>query len=209
MVLKPVHALTLLATLFLGSCAPAAVANPRVQVPNRTQLTISQGGQTHTLNIRDWPINLLDATDCANSATLPQKVLTGRMISTEPAIDPQSGQIAIGVILTECADVQQSAVFILDPQPDGYIAYRAQLPGPRPLPDIFSSYGFSSIVALQYWDGHLLVRHGSADGSEAMIMFTPGESPAGVYAGCVQLQPGEGGGGCPRSPSPAANPTTD
>ncbi|TVQ57445.1 MAG: hypothetical protein EA366_08525 [Spirulina sp. DLM2.Bin59] len=131
------------------------------------------------------------------------------MISTEPAIDPQSGQIAIGVILTECVDVQQSAVFILDPQPDGYTAYRAQLPGPRPLPDAFSSYGFSSIFALQYWDGNLLVRHGSADGSEAMIIFTPGESPAGVYAGCVQLQAGEGGGGCPRSGMPQPYPSRD
>ncbi|MEA5419628.1 hypothetical protein VB712_10375 [Spirulina sp. CCNP1310] len=198
MVLKPVYALSLLAAVWWGTFAPAAIANPRVTIQNRTQLTITQGGQTHTLNVRDWPINLLDATDCANYATLPQRVVTGRMISAEPAIDPQSGQIAIGVILTECADVQQSAVFILDPQPDGYIAYRAPLPGPRPLPDAFSSYGFSSVLGLQYWDGNLLVRHGSADGSEAMIIFTRGESPAGIYAGCVQLQAGEGGGGCPQ-----------
>ncbi len=209
MVLKPVYALSLLAAVWWGSFAPAAIANPRVTIQNRTQLTITQGGQTHTLNVRDWPINLLDATDCGTFSTVPQKVVTGRMISTEPAIDPQSGQIAIGVILTECADVQQSAVFILDPQPDGYIAYRALLPGPRPLPDAFSSYGFSSIFALQYWDGNLLVRHGSADGSQAMIIFTPGESPAGIYAGCVQLQAGEGGGGCPRSEITQPNPPTD
>lgn len=209
MVFKPVYALALLATVFLGTVAPPAIANPRVEVRDRTELAITQGGKTHTVSIRDWPINLLNATDCGTFSTLPDKVVTGRMISTEPAIDPQSGQIAIGVILTECADVQQSAVFILDPQPDGYIAYRTQLPGPRPLPDAFSSYGFSSVFALQYWDGNLLVRHGSADGSEAMIIFTPGESPAGVYAGCVQLQAGEGGGGCPRSEIAQPNPPTD
>jgi hypothetical protein len=90
------------------------------------------------------------------------------------------------------------AVFIIDPQgPQSHALYRLQVPGDRPLPHEFSSYGLSSISGLHYWGETLLVSHGDASGAAAMI-FPAANTPAGRYAGCVVTQPGEGAGSlCP------------
>ena len=91
----------------------------------------------------------------------------------------------------------QTAVFILEPQSGGYTQYPIQVPGPRALPDAFSSYPLSSIAGLLYWQGTLLIRQTTVADQEALLVFQSADTPAGRYSGCVILQVGEGKSLCP------------
>ena len=150
-------------------------------------------GQTSTIDVSRWNISILDALDCSTLTQVDQKRLTVRRIIGSPVVDPQTDNVAVPVLLEECVETQQTAVFIVDPQGIGaHALYRVQVPGPRSLPHEFSSYALDSISGLQYWDSTLLIRHGSASGAEALLIFRPDRTPAGRFVGCGLLNELEG-----------------
>jgi hypothetical protein len=151
------------------------------------------GGQSNTIDISGWNVNLLDALDCDSLSQVSEKRFYARRILGTPALNPGSGNIAVPILLNECVETQQTALFVVEPQSTGaYALYRVQVPGPRSLPDEFSSYPLNSITGVQYWNSTLLVRQGTASGAESLLMFRPGITPAGEFAGCGITQVQEG-----------------
>lgn len=140
----------------------------------------------------NWNINILDAADCDTRRQVDQKTYDATRIIGEPAVDEMTGNVAVPVLLSTCADVDQSAVFILDPnEGGGYSLYRSQFVGDRDLPNEFSSYAFSTIRDARYWDGSLFIRHNDNSGTDAVVIFRRAASPAGTYAGCAIVRVGE------------------
>ncbi|NEP17412.1 MAG: hypothetical protein F6J97_10980 [Leptolyngbya sp. SIO4C1] len=158
------------------------------------QLRLSwPNGESNTIDVDGWNIALLDALDCQTLTQVPQKTFTARRIIGTPAVDAQTGNVAVPVLLEECVETQQSAIFVVDPQGVGsYALYRVQVPGEQVFPNEFSSYPLNSITGVQYWDSSLLVRHGTASGAEALLVFRPGRTPAGEWVSCGVVTPGEG-----------------
>ena len=141
----------------------------------------------------NWNLNVLGAIDCESLGVVDAKLLEAQRVIGSPAVDSITGNIAVPVLLDSCVETDQSAVFIIDPnEGGGYALYRSQLPGEQTFPNEFSTYAFSSITGIQYWDGYLLVRQANAAGAEAIAVFLPGNSPAGEYAGCNVVRSGEG-----------------
>jgi hypothetical protein len=160
-------------------------------------------GTSDVVTVRgsDWNVNVLNALDCQRGERVKEKTLTAQRVVGEPAVNGVTGNVAVPVLLDSCVETDQSAVFIVNPtEGGGYALYRAQLPGVdgasveanRNFPNEFSTYGLSSLKGLRYWDGSLLVRHGSASGAEALVIFRIDSTPAGVYAGCGITRMGEG-----------------
>lgn len=178
---------------------PEGLAQIEVQ-QNGTHLRGRWRDSTVDIDVRDWNINLIDGVDCSTLTIADEQVMNAHRVVGEPSIDLYTEQIAVAVELDYCALTTQSAVFIIDPQPGGYALYRAQVPGDRPLPDEFSSYPLSSVADVDYWGGNLMVRQFDASGTEALVVFTPGDTPAGDYAGCVTLAVGESPSLCPAEP---------
>ncbi|NEQ42842.1 MAG: hypothetical protein F6K00_04470 [Leptolyngbya sp. SIOISBB] len=174
---------------------------PTVTVdPTGTTLTLNWStGERYPIDIQDWTIAILDSFDCATYDLVAERDLSAQRILGTPVVNPQTGDVAVPVLLEECIEVQKSAVFVVDPQGyQSHALYRLQVPGDRPLPHEFSSYALSSISGLHYWEETLLVSHGDASGAGAMMIFTASHTPAGSYAGCAVTQPGEGAGSlCP------------
>lgn len=140
----------------------------------------------------NWNINILDAADCDTRSPVDQKTYEATRIIGEPAVDAITGNVAVPVLLSTCADVDQSAIFILDPnEGGGYSLYRSQFVGDRDLPNEFSSYAFSTIRDARYWDGSLFVRHNDNSGTDAVVIFRRAATPAGTYAGCAIVAVGE------------------
>lgn len=141
----------------------------------------------------NWNVNILDALDCTMGSRAETKALSAQRVVGEVAVDSETGNIAVPVLLDSCLDTDQSAVFVLDPDETGrYLFYRTQLPGSRSLPDEFSSYAFNSVLAVRYWNGSLYVQQGTASGAESVVIFRPDTTPAGRYAGCGVVTVGEG-----------------
>ena len=152
-------------------------------------------GVSNVINVAsgDWTLNILDAVDCPTLSLVDQKVMAAQRVVGTPAVDAMTGNVAVPVLLDSCVDVDQSAVFVLDPtEGGGYALYRTQLPGDRNFPNEFSSYSFSGIDDVRYLDGSLLVRQFSNAGSRALMIFRAGNTPAGAYAGCGVVTVGEG-----------------
>ncbi|MGG6293410.1 hypothetical protein ACQ4M4_03215 [Leptolyngbya sp. AN02str] len=166
---------------------------------DRTQLYIQHNGSTQTVNAADMNVRVLDALDCNVIDLAPEQTLSGQWFFPNVAVDPNTGNVAVGVMLQECVETQVSAVFVVDPQPPGaYALYRVQVPGSRPLQDEFTTYALNGVGSLGYLDGDLLIKHGDASGSEALLVFpTQPNRPAGTYAGCVYTEMGEGTRLCP------------
>ena len=140
-----------------------------------------------------WNINILDALDCTSTSVVEQKTMAAQRIAGEVAVDSETGNVAIPVLLESCVDTDQSAVFVIDPNEGGsYALYRTQLPGSRNFPNEFSSYPFSRITDLRYWNGSLYVQQGTASGAESVVIFRADRTPAGDYAGCGVVSVGEG-----------------
>jgi len=159
-------------------------------------------GQSNTIDIQGWTVAVLDSFSCETGQPVAQRTLSAQRNLGPPVVDEQTGNVAVLVLLEECFDTQKSAVFIVDPQGYGsHALYRVQVPGPQPFPHEFSTYALRDGAGVQYWNSTLMVRHGDASGAEGMLVFAPGVNPAGTYAGCAILQPGESGGAiCPQFP---------
>ena len=184
---------TKLAELRLKMFAPI----PQVEVFNRgRKLRIYGGGNLKIVDITRINILILDYYDPNISGVVAEQELYGLYILGEPTVNPETKDIAVRVVLNEYADIQQSAVFIIGGE-GGY--YRLQVPGKRSLPHEFASYPLSTIYRLDYSHGNLLVTNGDNSGTAAMLVFKPGETPAGKYAGCVELERGEGRNLCPQT----------
>lgn len=175
---------------------------PASEIPTATVINNGEAirlawpsGASDVVTVRgsDWNVNVLNAFDCESGELVEEKTMTAQRVVGEPAVNGVTGNVAVPVLLAACVETDQSAVFILDPtEGGGYALYRAQLPGVgeasseenRDFPNEFSTYGLSSLKGVRYWDGSLLVRHGSASGAEALVIFRTDSTPAGVYAGC-------------------------
>ncbi|NJM96019.1 MAG: hypothetical protein HC800_01295 [Phormidesmis sp. RL_2_1] len=191
---------------------PAPEADSTVAASIPTATTINNGeairldwpsGASNVVAVAGsaWTIDIVNAFDCESFSLVGQKTMTAQRVVGEPAVDETTGNVAIPVLLDSCADVDQSAVFVISPSESGsYGLYRTQLPGRSdlaavsvtPPPTEFASYGFASIQAMNYWDGVLFVRQGTASGAESVLLFRPGLTPAGDYAGCGVVQVNEG-----------------
>lgn len=162
-------------------------------------------GRSDTVSVasNQWNINILNALDCDSLSVVAQKTMTAQRVQGNLSVDAVTGHVAVPVLLDSCVEVDQMAVFVLDPtEGGGYSLYRTQLPPVRGVlasqafsfPDEFSSYAYNTIVGLRHLNGSLLVGQGSASGAEVVSVFQTGPTPAGTYAGCVIVRDEEGAG---------------
>jgi hypothetical protein len=191
-----------IATLsFSSSSYSATTVIPTARLVNRTQLELEWSGRKTIVPVDSLNAQILDGVNCQKGTVEPRQTLSGQRFfgNRALAVDPLTGNVAVGVVMQDCFDTFTSAVFVIDPQSPGtYAIYRAQVPGARPLGDQGSTFPLNAIERVRYLDGDLLVRNGStAVESKALLVFTPGTTPAGKFAGCVVLAQGEGRSLCP------------
>jgi len=168
-------------------------------VSDGTQLQWEWQGETYSINVNELNVRLMNSVD-PETYNPVEKVMRGqRFVRDSISVDPKTGNIAVGVVLDYFAATNFSAVFIIDPQPGAYAIYRVQVPGSQPLPDEFSTYSLDTIGYVRFLDGDLLIKHGDASGTTALLVFKPANTPAMDYAGCVDLQIGESRSVCPRN----------
>ncbi|MEL6554913.1 MAG: hypothetical protein AAFQ63_15825 [Cyanobacteria bacterium J06621_11] len=192
--------------------APADTTLARNDIPTAT--TIDDGadirldwpsGQSNMLNVtaagRAWNLDVINALDCESLSVVSEKTMSAQRVVGNPVVDQTTGYVAVPVLLDSCVDTDQMAVFVVDPSEGGaYELYRTQLPSVRGLsasqdvvfPNESSSYAYSTIVEMRYWDSTLLVRQADASGATVISIFRPGPTPAGTYAGCGVVSEGEG-----------------
>lgn len=164
---------------------------PEVEiVSDGEQLQGEWQGQTYTIDADELAVRVLDTFDPETGEMVDRRMSGQRIVDVD--VDPTTGNIAVGVLLDYFAATSVSAVFIIDPQPGAYAIYRAQVPGARPLPDEFSTYNLRSIESVRFADENLIVRQVDASGAEALVVFKPAATPAMEYAGCVDIDAGEG-----------------
>ncbi len=196
-----------------SAAAPSAVPSATSStdsIPTATTIDDGAGirldwpsGTSDVLTVADgnWSVTVLNALDCESLSVVESKMMAARQVVGEPVVDENTGYVAVPVLLETCIEVDQMAVFVINPaEGGGYTLYRTQLPSARgPLqtenpgfPDEFSSYAYSTIVGLRYWNSTLLVRQASASGAEVISLFRSGQTPAGVYSGCGIVSAGEG-----------------
>ncbi|MEO1211324.1 MAG: hypothetical protein AAFX78_17510 [Cyanobacteria bacterium J06638_20] len=202
------HTLLLSASVLMGAIAPAGLttqasdletkqnAGVRVEV-ERDELRLTSNGEIITLTPDTFQAHVFDAVNCAELRLEPEQQLEGRLFFDTVAIDPATGNIAVGVLLTECLETQVSAVFTLVPRQGSYALYQVSVPGDRPLPNAYSTFPLSSIINLGYFANQLLVQHGDASGTTSMLIFSTDEHPAGHYRGCIVTNEGESSRLCP------------
>jgi hypothetical protein len=184
------------ATATTASATQEQDAGVRVEL-ERERLNLMAYGNTLTLTPDDFQVQVLDAVNCAELRPEPEQQFVGRLFFDTVSVDPQTGNVAVGVLLDECVEMQVSAVFVIDPQPGAYALYRVAVPGDRRLPDEFSTFPLGSISNLGYLGEQLLIQHGDASGSSALLVFSTDDHPAGRYRGCVVTRTREGTGLCP------------
>ena len=169
-------------------------------VNNGTELKIQSGQITQTIKASSLNVKVIDGVNCETLRTLPVQNVSGkRFVPQAVSFDPKTGNLAVGVLLQECVETQQSAVFVLEPQANwrNYAVYRVQLPGEKTLPDKFSTYSFRSISQVGFRNNDLRIKHGDVSEAEALVVFKPSQTPAGKYASCVVTSVVEGGNLCP------------
>lgn len=166
--------------------AETAAVFPRANiVADGEQLQIATQDQTYTISASDLSIFVLDTYDPQTGETVDRE-MTGERF-TDLSINPDTGEIAVGVFLDYFVATTTSAVVIVEPQPDGYSTRVAQRPGSRPLPSDAATYPFSSLSSVRFVSGDLQVTHGDAAGNVALEVFSSLRSPALPYAGCIDL----------------------
>ncbi|MGF1486698.1 MAG: hypothetical protein ACFBSE_06240 [Prochloraceae cyanobacterium] len=153
------------------------------------ELILSIDGKRRVFNAAQFSATILDALDCSKLQRVDRRTFRGNFFVASPATDPNTGKIAVAVVLSECVSTQQSAVFILDRNSTTLV----QIPGSRPLNNPNTTYALNSIAALNYLNGNLLVINSDASGTQSLLAF----KPSGKYAGCLELERGESRSLCP------------
>ncbi|MBO0350809.1 hypothetical protein J0895_17405 [Phormidium pseudopriestleyi FRX01] len=171
--------------------------SPEVEIiSDRKQLRGEWGGNTYTIDVDELNVLVLDSYDIETGNQVDRE-LTGDLFA-EVTVNPLTGHIVVGVVLDYFAATTTSGIFIIDPQPGGYAIYRAQVPGPRPFPNEFSTYGLRLISSLRFVEENLLVEYGDAASNISIMTFQPGNTPAMEYVNCVDVVVREGPGLCSR-----------
>jgi hypothetical protein len=166
---------------------------PEVQtISNNTQLSIKWQGKSYTIDANTLNVLVLDSVDPATGKLVDRTMNGQRFIEQGISIDPQTGNIAVGVLLTYYAATNFSAIFIIKLEATGgYGIYRVQVPGVRPLPNEFATYPLDTIKYVRFVDEDLFVKEGDASGKTKLYVFQPSNTPAMKYAGEIQLAPPE------------------
>lgn len=171
--------------------------SPEVEIiSDRKQLRGEWGGNTYTIDVDELNVLVLDSYDIETGNQVDRE-LSGDLFA-EVTVNPFTGHIVVGVVLDYFAATTTSGIFIIDPQPGGYGIYRVQVPGPRPFPNEFSTYGLRNISSLRFVEENLLVEHGDAASNTSILTFQPGNTPAMEYENCVDVVVREGPGLCSR-----------
>ncbi|KST67650.1 hypothetical protein [Mastigocoleus testarum] len=198
--------LTAVSILFPISATVGNIRKSRKSLPTAniisdgTELKIQDGQRTQIIKASRLNLRVIDGLNCQARKIFPSQRLAGRRFLPQGfSFNPKTGNLAVGVVLQECFDIQQSAVFILEPQRSwrSYAIYRVQLPGRKALPDEFSSYPFRNIIKIGFFANDLLVKHGDASDSQGLLVFGNSGKPAGKYDGCVVTSVGENQNICP------------
>ena len=154
------------------------------------ELILSIDGERRVVNASQFSATILDSLNCATLQRVPRQTVRGSFFVNSPQRDPNTGKIAVAVVLSECVETQQSAVFIIDRSSTTLL----QVPGSRPLKSPNTTYALSSIAGLQYLNGNLLVINADVSETQSLLVF----KPSGEYAGCIDLERGEGHSLCPQ-----------
>ncbi|BAY86845.1 hypothetical protein NIES267_63560 [Calothrix parasitica NIES-267] len=211
MIMKFLNIVTIIAGLLITSSAHAQliastpVKNkitkpPRFQIiKNRTVLRIYDGKIIKNIRASSLRVRILDSQNC-NGKSVKRQTLSGKKFFPKAIkLDKRTGNLAVGVLLQNCAKQNISAVFILQPKPNwsNYIVHRVAVPGKRQINDRFSTYPLRKIKVIGFIDGNLLIKHTSFKNSEALLVYKKSEKPTGKYAGCVVTQTGHSDNICP------------
>ncbi len=173
---------------------------PRFQIiKNRKVLRIYDGKIIKNIRASSLRVRVLDSQNC-NGKPVKRQTLSGKKLFPKAIkLDKRTGNLAVGVLLQDCAKQNISAVFILQPKPswNNYIVHRVAVPGKRQINDRFSTYPLRKIKVIGFIDGNLLIKHTSFKNSEALLVYKKSEKPTGKYAGCVVTQLGKSNSICP------------
>lgn len=209
--MKLLPILTTIASIFIANSAtaqlnqstPVKIKNrsvPKVRVVgNKTKLRIYDGKIIKTIQANSLKVRVLDSLTCQGKP-VKRRTLSGQKFSAKAIkIDKKTGNLAVGVLLQNCSKQNISAVFILQPQPNwsNYLVHRVAVPGKRQINNRFSTYPLGKINTIAFIDGNLLIKHADVSSSEALLVYTTSNKPAGKYAGCVVTQQGKSNSICP------------
>lgn len=176
------------------------VPTTRVEIVQEgRQLRLTDAGQTLSIDANAIDVDVLDALNCDRLELVNRQTLSGqRFVQGTAAVQPDTGTVAIGLLLQDCVETQVSAVIVLEPEDGSYSIQTLQVPGRRPLRDNQTTYALNSITALDFLQADLLVKHADASGSEALLVFSAEDPERLQFAGCVYTRLGEGDRLCPR-----------
>lgn len=209
--MKLLPIITIIASLSISTSATAQLIKPTfVKIKNRSvpkvrvvgnkaKLRIYDGKIIKTIQANSLKIRVLDSLTCEGEL-VKRRTLSGQKFSTKAIkIDKETGNLAVGVLLQDCLKQNISAVFILQPQPNwnNYVIHRVAVPGKKQINNRFSTYPLGKINRIAFIDGNLLIKHADVSSSEALLVYTRSNKPAGKYAGCVVTQPGKSNSICP------------
>lgn len=173
---------------------------PKVRVVgNKTKLRIYDGKIIKTIQANSLKVRVLDSLNCQGKL-VPRRTLSGQKFSTKAIkIDKKTGNLAVGVLLQDCFKQNISAVFILQPKPNWnyYVIHRVAVPGKRQINNRFTTYPLGRIERIAFIDSSLIIKHTDITNSEALLVYTTSNKPAGKYAGCVITQLGKSNSICP------------
>ena len=173
--------------------SPPASGSPKIRVnPDNSlspQLIVEQEGKTHTFKAQDLQVEVMDSVNCQKMTQVDRQALTvNNFMRDQVSTNPQTGEIAIGVILQYCALTQESAIVLLRPKTGGgYQPVMLQVPGRMALSSNNATYPLATIKDVRYTNGNLAIKHGNAAGAEAELVFRAGE-----LASCRVITAGEG-----------------
>ncbi|MEM6754657.1 MAG: hypothetical protein AAF630_17000 [Cyanobacteria bacterium P01_C01_bin.38] len=199
-----------IAGIFIANSATAqliqstpAIANPSIPkvrvVGNGTKLRIYNGTIIKTIQATSLKVRVLDSLNCEGKL-VTRRTLSGKKFSPKAiTIDNKTGNLAVGVLLQNCSKQNISAAFILQPKPNWnyYVIHRVAVPGKREINNRFSTYPLRNIKGLGFIDGNLIIKYTDIASSEALLVYSTSNKPAGKYAGCVVTQLGKSDNICP------------
>jgi hypothetical protein len=168
-------------------------------VGNGAKLRIYDGKIIKTIQANSLRVRVLDSLTCEGEL-VKRRTLSGQKFSPKTIkIDKKTGNLAVGVLLQDCFKQNISAVFILQPKPNwnNYVVHRVAVPGKMQVNNRFTTYPLGRIEKIAFIDGNLIIKHTDVTNSEALLVYTTSNKPAGKYAGCVVTQQGKSNSICP------------